>query len=65
LSEIKLCPKCGTEMKRGKAVYTYGRWKARLGKGDDFWGGGNNIIPLYCEKCGYIELYDEKTIGEK
>lgn len=29
---------------------------------------GDKIVPFYCEKCGYIELYDQKfmhTAGAK
>jgi predicted nucleic-acid-binding Zn-ribbon protein len=62
-SEVKKCPKCGSEMKRGKYVFGYMRQPSRLAKASDFWG--NTIIPFYCEKCGYIELYDEKNLNKE
>ncbi len=46
-------------MKRGSKIFGYG-YRDRLVKIGDHWG--DNIIPFYCEKCGYIELYNEKNL---
>lgn len=57
MSEAKKCPKCGTEMKRTRLV-SYG--PVRLVKIDDL--VGDKVISFYCEKCGYVELYNEKIL---
>jgi predicted nucleic-acid-binding Zn-ribbon protein len=53
VSEVKKCPKCGGDMQ--KADYLSGYGAARLVKFGDI--RGDKVIPLYCTKCGYIELY--------
>jgi predicted nucleic-acid-binding Zn-ribbon protein len=59
MSSVKNCPKCGKDMVRGQKLYGYG-YQVRLIKQGDHWG--DNIIPFYCESCGYIELYNEKNV---
>ncbi len=53
------CPKCGGEMKEGARMTSYGSgWipqAVKLAKEGDFYG--EKVIPFYCKKCGYIELY--------
>lgn len=54
MSEVKKCPKCRGEMVKA------GRMVAMSGGGMTFVKGdfiANLIIPFYCKKCGYIELY--------
>jgi len=53
--EVKKCPKCSGEMEKGRKLFAYyGVTFAK--KGDWF---GDKIIPYYCKKCGFIELYKE------
>jgi predicted nucleic-acid-binding Zn-ribbon protein len=56
-NSIKKCPKCGTEMKPAHVV-SHGR--VRLIKSGDLLG--DYIVSFVCEKCGYIELYNEKIL---
>jgi predicted nucleic-acid-binding Zn-ribbon protein len=55
MSEDKKCPKCGGEMEKGKRLYSYG--SVTFTKKDGWLG--DKIIPYYCKKCGFIELYKE------
>ena len=60
MGEAKTCPKCGGEMEKAyflkassfifdaKEVYI-----ATNRRG----GVGDKMIPFYCKKCGFIELY--------
>ncbi len=57
MSEPKKCPKCATEMKLGR-IGAYGG-PTLLKKGDRI---GDYIVAFYCEKCGYIELYNKKIL---
>ncbi|MEM3458670.1 MAG: zinc ribbon domain-containing protein [Candidatus Bathyarchaeia archaeon] len=59
MSENQKCPKCGGDMVRGDRLATATRVLSSvyLAKRGDILGDG--IVPYYCEKCGYIELYKE------
>jgi predicted nucleic-acid-binding Zn-ribbon protein len=62
MSEVKKCPKCGSEMTRGNYVWSYGFVGIRLVKFGHF--QSDKLVPFYCPKCGYIELYNEKNVGK-
>ena len=61
MSEIKTCPKCGGEMEKGERITSAARgWipqAVTLAKEGDFFG--DKILPFYCKKCGFIELFKE------
>ena len=63
--EVKNCPKCGGEMEEGERITSFARgWipqAVTFAKKIDI--RGDKIIPFYCKKCGYIELY--KKMKEK
>ena len=63
MSEVKKCPKCGGEMEKGTRITGYLTIAIRFTK----WGDlkGDMIIPFYCKKCGYIELYKEMKEKER
>jgi len=58
-NKAKKCPKCGGEMEKGARITSAARgWipqAVTLAKEGDFYG--DKIIPFYCRKCCYIELY--------
>ena len=58
-NEVKKCPKCNGEMEKGRSlIATHAHfWEVLLSKKSDWYG--DKVIPLYCKKCGYIELYKE------
>jgi predicted nucleic-acid-binding Zn-ribbon protein len=59
---VKNCPKCGNIMAQGNLLLEGqfpGPGLRLLKSGDHF---GDKIVPYYCQKCGYIELYNEKTM---
>jgi predicted nucleic-acid-binding Zn-ribbon protein len=60
--EVMKCPKCGSEMPRGNYVCGYRFNGIRLVKFGDF--QGDKLVPFYCPKCGYVELYNEKNVGK-
>ncbi|MDH5782751.1 MAG: zinc ribbon domain-containing protein [Candidatus Bathyarchaeota archaeon] len=60
MSEVKKCPKCGGEMKRGKGLVGYGS-PIRFVKIGDL--RGDTAFAFYCKNCGFIELY--KKMKEK
>ncbi len=54
------CPKSGGNMMRGDRLVptpTHLAVIVTLAKRGDIWG--DDIIPYYCENCGFIELYKE------
>ncbi len=61
MSEQKKCPKCGGEMEKGTRITSASRgWiphAVTLSKEGDFYG--DKILPFYCKKCGFIELFKE------
>jgi predicted Zn-ribbon and HTH transcriptional regulator len=56
MSEIKKCPKCSEEM-------VHGEFLKNLPKVVVFSREGrrslDRVIPTYCKKCGFIEIYKE------
>ena len=59
------CPKCGGDMVIGDRLVPVPSHVAvivTLAKRGDIWG--DDIVPYYCENCGYIELY-KKMKGTK
>jgi predicted nucleic-acid-binding Zn-ribbon protein len=61
---VKTCPKCGNVMTQGNlalgSAMQFPRPGLRLLKSGDHFG--DKVVPYYCQKCGYIELYNEKTM---
>jgi predicted nucleic-acid-binding Zn-ribbon protein len=62
MSEVKKCPKCGGEMRRGKVRVGIPPGLGLLRAGCFF---PDEIYPMYCENCGFLELYFEKEKKEK
>lgn len=63
MSEVKKCPKCGGEMKKGYVRGTGGQmYPVHFTDKVSLWGGGNreDTCALACRNCGYIELYIER-----
>ena len=56
MSEVKKCPKCGGEMKKGKGL-AGGYGIIRFVKIGDL--RGDMAFAFYCKNCGFIELYKE------
>jgi predicted nucleic-acid-binding Zn-ribbon protein len=51
------CPKCGGEMKPGRLSTNF-----RILKPNDWYG--DPAVVLYCENCGFVELYKEPSAKE-
>lgn len=51
------CPKCGGEMKPGRLSNNF-----RILKANDWYG--DPALALYCENCGFVELYKEPSTRE-
>jgi predicted nucleic-acid-binding Zn-ribbon protein len=58
-SEVSKCPKCGGETKRRHLSGYYST--GLLSDSDSFWfpGKRDKVIAFVCQKCGFIELYQE------
>jgi predicted Zn-ribbon and HTH transcriptional regulator len=56
MSEVKKCPKCKGEMIQGEflknlpKVVVFSKESRR---------SLDRVIPIYCKKCGFMELYKE------
>ncbi len=59
MSEVKTCPKCGSIMVQGDFYTTGIDTTARIAKTGEPYRRGDAVISLYCENCGYVELYKE------
>jgi YgiT-type zinc finger domain-containing protein len=57
MKQVGKCPKCGGEMKSGKPSQDF-----RILKEGDLMGDG--VEALYCQDCGFIELYKEPSTKE-
>jgi len=55
--EVEKCPKCGEEMKSGSVTRDF-----RILKEGDLYG--DKVYALYCRKCGFVELYKERSTKE-
>jgi predicted nucleic-acid-binding Zn-ribbon protein len=60
MSEVKKCPKCGSEMLADRRLVSY--VEISLAKENQY--VGDNIKVFYCKNCGYIELYKEQKEKE-
>jgi predicted nucleic-acid-binding Zn-ribbon protein len=62
-TEVKKCPKCGGEMKKGYVRATGAvLYPVHFAEKISFWGGGNdkNTCAFACKTCGYLEFYIDK-----
>ncbi len=55
ISEFRKCPKCGGEMVHGEFLKNLPKVIAISKKGRSF----DKVIPTYCKKCGFMEIYKE------
>jgi predicted nucleic-acid-binding Zn-ribbon protein len=55
------CPKCGSQMNAGKELSDYNVVKL-VKSSDGRVIGSDKVIPVHCENCGYIELYNENNL---
>lgn len=62
MNGVKKCPKCGNEMRRVSGL-SDGHAAIELSNG--LFSSIGQVIPFCSPKCGYIELYNEKNIGEE
>jgi predicted nucleic-acid-binding Zn-ribbon protein len=53
MNETKKCPKCGSEMEKGKRLISF--TEISLAKEGDY--VGDRIDVYCCIDCGYMELY--------
>jgi predicted RNA-binding Zn-ribbon protein involved in translation (DUF1610 family) len=59
--EIVTCPCCGQEERWRFAEAAY--VKALLEEGDEDLTEGSGVVKVVCDNCGYMLLFDGKTIG--
>lgn len=63
MEEIKICPKCKSEMEKGilKDTGPYNAMSTlKWGKEKSWWTGvkdGKTVTAYRCPKCGYLESY--------
>jgi predicted nucleic-acid-binding Zn-ribbon protein len=55
-SEVRRCPKCNGEMEEGERLFSYNDVYLRR-KNLHWWNRSDEVVPLFCRNCGYIELY--------
>ena len=60
MSEVKKCPKCGSEMTEADRIVGYGIAAIHILKPGDL--KGDKVTPFQCPNCGYIELYNAKIM---
>ncbi len=56
MSEAKKCPKCGGEMVQGEFLKNLPKVIVSAKKGRRRF---DKAIPIYCKKCGFMEIYKE------
>jgi predicted Zn-ribbon and HTH transcriptional regulator len=56
MSEVKKCPKCSGEMLQGEFLKNLPKVVVSPKKGRRRF---DKVIPAYCTKCGFIEIYKE------
>jgi predicted nucleic-acid-binding Zn-ribbon protein len=56
VSEVKKCPKCGGEMVQGEFLKNLPKIIVSPKNGP--WSF-DKVIPTYCKKCGFMEIYKE------
>ena len=67
MNEVKKCPKCGGEMKKGSLFGSMGTFVEFSDKeSESFWSLGNTskINAYACKTCGYVEIYTEALAHE-
>ena len=63
-SNIEKCPKCGGVMEKGGCLTAYVTSVKLQSTNKEKQLLDDSVIPFYCKKCGYLELYramKEKT----
>jgi len=55
-SEVKKCPKCNGEMVQGEFLKNLPKVVVFSKDGRQFF---EKVIPSYCKKCGFMEIYKE------
>jgi predicted nucleic-acid-binding Zn-ribbon protein len=58
----KTCPKCGGEMIAKNKLVGWGYKAVAVADSGQTPDNGDKVIPFCCQKCGYIELYNEKNL---
>lgn len=56
MSEVKKCPKCSGEMVQGEFLKNLPKVIVFPKKGRRSF---DRVIPTYCKKCGFMEIYKE------
>jgi hypothetical protein len=56
MSEFTACPKCCGEMVQGEFLKNLPKIVVVSKEG---WRSLDRVIPRYCRKCGFIEIYKE------
>ena len=56
MSEVKKCPKCGGGMIEGEFLKNLPKVRVSSEEGRRRF---DRVIPFYCKKCGFVELYRE------
>ena len=56
MSEAKKCPKCNGEMVQGEFLKSLPKVIVSAKKGRRRF---DKVIPAYCMKCGFMEIYEE------
>jgi len=56
MSGVKKCPKCGGEMVQGEFLKNLPKIIVSPKKGRR---SLDKVIPTYCKKCGFMEIYKE------
>lgn len=56
MSEVKKCPKCSGEMVQGEFLKHLPKVIVSPKKGRR---SLDRVIPTYCKKCGFMEIYKE------
>jgi predicted nucleic-acid-binding Zn-ribbon protein len=62
MSEVKKCPKCGNSMEMGKGLQALSVWLGYVTVAKESAWLGHKVIPFICKNCGFVELYDEKSL---
>ena len=52
MSEVKKCPKCGSDMTEADRIVGYGIAAIHILKPGDM--KGDKVTPFQCQNCGYI-----------
>ena len=56
MKEVKKCPKCNGEMVQGEFLKNLPKVAVISKEGRRRF---DRVIPSYCEKCGFMEIYKE------